>query len=370
MALGREEHSVALADRGGTRMLGFLDNISRVKWNRIRDDISEAEVIIERPSDECIEILREIGTNRTEMVIFRGGTRAWEGPITLDRRTRDRVVLQAKDVMHHVYRTVMKNGYSNAHPNTSTVVQRVAHIITEEMARKEALVPPHNILPHLTVIEGDEGARTAAVTKPFEMTLFNHIDNLAARAGLEYTTVGRRIILFDGSALIGQTPPVTQDDIFGELIVTEYGMEAGTYAVVTDGEGQAGEVGGHDGYYGLIELLDNAYGEEAPDDDPPDVNISELRSQARRNLAGRNPAPITVRMPDGTTLNPEGVFEMEHLVPGVWVPLYAKVPGREIAQMMRLDEVRFEYTPQGESVAITLSPRPSAGGGTDIVEEE
>lgn len=366
MTLGCERHYAALADRGGTAMLGFLDNISRIKWERIRDGVSEAEVIIERPSAECIEVLTDIGTNRTELVIFRGEQRVWEGPLTLIRRTRDQIVLQAKDVMHHVYRTVMRSGWSNAHPNTTTVVARADAVIRGEMARKEALTPPYNIIPHLTVVEGPDGARTAAVTKPFQYTLFNHIDEMAARSGLEYTVVGRRIILFDGSAFLGQTPPVTQADIFGDIIVTEYGMEAGTYAAVTDGQGVAGEVGGPDGYYGLVELLDNAYDEEAPTGSEPTVNVSELRSQAQRNIAGRNPAPVTVRMPDATTLNPSGVFEMEHLVPGTWVPLMAEVPGLKLAQMLRLDRVLFTYSPSGEEIQITLSPRPTAGGGEAI----
>lgn len=366
MALGRAVHRAALADRGGTTSLGFLSDMSRIKWSRVRDDISEAEVIIERPNPECMEVLSGIGTNRTELVIYRNDERTWEGPLTLIRRTRDQITLQAKDVMHHVYRTVMRNAYSNAHPNTTTVVQRVAHIIQTELARKEALDPPYNILPHLTIVEGPDGARTAAVTKAWEMTLFNHIDELAARAGLEYTVVGRRIILFDGSAVIGQTAEVTQNDIQGETIITEYGMEAGTFAAVTDGTGQAGIVGGPDGYYGLIELLDNAYGEEAPQGQPVTVNISELRSQAVRNLAGRNPAPLTVRIPDGSTVNPDGVLTMADLVPGVWVPLSAQVPGLSISQMMRLDQVRFTYDGKGETVQITLGPRPSAGGGTVI----
>lgn len=367
MALGREEHRAALADRGGVTSLGFLDNISRIKWNRVRDDISEAEVIIEGPNEACSEVLHGIGTNRTELVLYRGEQRVWEGPLTLIRRSRDRVVLQAKDVMHHVYRTAMRDGYNNAHPNTTTVVQRVAHIIRQEMARKEALNPPYNILPHLTVVEGNDGARTAAITKPWEMTLFTHMDNLAARAGLEYTTVGRRIILFDGSAMLGQTPPLTETDVQGDFIVTEYGMEAGTFAAVTDGTGQAGYVGGADGYYGLIELLDNAYGEEPPEGEPEAINIAELRSQARRNIAGRNPAPVTVRVPDGSTVNPDGVLEMHHLVPGVWMPLRADVPGLSIRQMLRLDNVRFTWEKGVETIQITLSPRPSAGGGPEII---
>lgn len=374
MVLGAEKHHVALYDRGGVTSLGFLDNVSLVRWTRVRDDISEAQVNLVRPSVECQEILKLAEANRTEMVIFRGSERVWEGPITLIRDTNDmeRVVLQAKDILHYVYRTNMQFEHDNRYPNTTTVVARFAQIINEEFARKEALDPPYNVLPYLTAIEGPEGARTAAKTEPYEYTLFEHMDSVAARAGLEYTVVGRRLILFDGSALVGQAPVVTRNDIVGDVISTTYGMEGATLSAVTDGAGTVGIVGSVDGYYGLIEILDSAYDEEAADGAPPEaIPVSELRSQAQRNIAGRNPTPLLVRIPDGSTINPAGVLEMEHLVPGVWVPLQGSHLGRPIRQMMRFNDVRFEWSPdKGETIQATLGPRPGRGGGTEIDPEE
>lgn len=372
MAIGCEEHRVALYDRGGEVSLGFLDGVSRVKWNRVRDDISEAEVLLERPSVECQEILAMTETNRTEIVVYRGRDRVWEGPVTLARDTNEmeRVTLQAKDILHHVYRTNLTQTWNNRYPNTTTVVQRIVAILQGELARKEILSPPINVLPYLQAIEGPDGARTAAYTEPYQYTVFQHMDEVAARAGLEYTVVGRSLVLFDGSALVGQAPPITRNDIVGDIITTSYGMEGGTLAAVTDGAGTVGIAGGEDGYYGLIELLDSAYDEEAADGAPPEaIPESELRSQAVRNLAGRNPSPLLVRIPDGSTVNPQGALEMEHLVPGVWVPLRGSHMGRPIQQMMRINDVRFTWSQEsGEQIQITLGPRPGRGGGLEIAE--
>jgi len=367
MTLDCPGYAIAIADRGGTTVLGYLTGISRVKWARERDTLSEAEVIIERPTIECQEVLAQIGTNRTELIVYRGAERVWEGPITLIRWVRDQITLTGRDILHHVYRTAMRSGYNNNHPNTTTVVQRVYGILTTELARKEALPPPINVLPYLQTIEGNDGARTARKSLPYESTVFEHMDELAARAGLEYTVVGRSLILFDGSAMLGQTPTMTADDVIGDVIISEYGMEGGTWAAVTDGKGVAGIVGGADGYYGLIELLDSSYSETPEGAPAPDVSVPELRSQAKRNLAGRNPSPLLVRIPDNSTLNPQGVMSMQDLVPGVWVPLRADIPGRSLQQMMRFNSIHWAWTPEkGEQITATLGPRPTAGGGVEI----
>lgn len=365
MSFWCSRHSVYVFDRGGQRLIGELTPLSLVRWERTRDDISTATIHVPVRSPECDRVLGILHAGRHEIAIYRGDQRVWEGPITHLTFQGNRVEIQARDVMHYVYRLVMKSAYNNAFPNVTTIIQRARTILLAEMSRREAEDPPVNVLPYLTVHETPEDARTAAVTLPFASSVFDHIDGLAARAGLDYTVVGRAIHLFDVDTPLGQTPTVTEADFLGDVIITEYGLELATYVAITDGEGHAGEAGGDDPYYGHVEVLHAAYDETTRQEDEPLPSVAEMTSQAKRVLAGARPTPVVVRIPDGSTLNPKGVLSPVDMVPGVRVPLMAQLPGRQLIQMQKLDHMRVEETGGsgvaegiGESVMVTLSPEP------------
>ena len=624
MALACESHTAYLYDRGGLKQLAQLTNLERVKWERRRDDPSVATVYIGTPGVKCQQALELAEAGRVELVIFRGAERVWEGPISRIAYRGESVEIEAKDVMLYVVRTIMRGEYDNRHPNTSTVLDRVKRVLRAELARKEALDPPINVLKHVqyiyvsgsqtypasyydvtgvrraigdaksmaqmdaaldgieatyglmgfgvptgtsygggswqpvryqdwqlrqymitaanelskyppalfrsaningiyfgrhlntgagfnvggfavagrlyldimdyaagpdmvfgsehivhheiahllhmnfgtelieqrwnalntgpylgtawqrpdwdglnprgyvrdygrysfhedladvaglvmtksqapfmdalmdtdpivrakvalykewmasisggtidrvsyfkairtgktVVTPGENGAtdaRTAARTLPYELTAFEHIDNYAARGGLDYTVIGRSILFYDVHTRIGQTPMVTRDDFIGDPIITQYGMELATYVAMTDGKGNFGAAGGTDPYYGEWEVLHQAYDEDAQGANPEDPpSVEEMRSQAQRKyLQGVKP-PLVVRVPDNTRLNPNGVLTIRDLVPGVWVPLSASLPGRTVSQMQKLDSMTVEETAEaGEEIKVTLSP--------------
>lgn len=366
MALGQRVQHVELFDRGGTTRIGPLDGVSRLRWGRIRDDISEAIVNITAPSRECVDrSLSKLECNRSEIVIYRDGDRVWEGPVVRVTWDAQGIEIVAHDIGHYLYRTIMRSGYDNNYPNTTTVLQRMTNILAGELPRKEVLDPPINVLEHVTPIAGENDARTARASLPWEYTVFEHMDELAARAGLDYTILGRSLLLWDTHTSLGTTRTASAEDFIGDPIITSYGMEGATFAAVTDGMGNAGHVGGVDGYYGLIEILDTAYDEEQDEGDPP--SVAEMRSQASRNIANRNPTPVVVRIPDGSRINPQtSVLEMKYLVPGVHIPLRADLPGRTLSQVQKLDEVRVEWNPEeGETFGVVLSPAPGEPASED-----
>lgn len=362
MALSCETHTAYLYDRGGKRQIGQLDPLQRVRWARKRDDISIATVNITTPGEECAQALAMAEAGRVELVVFRGKLRVWEGPVSRISYMGDSVEIEAKDVMYYVQRTIMHNEWDNRYPNTSKVLDRLQRIMPAELARKEALDPPANILPHIQYLyatsPGVTDSRTAAHTMPYEQTLFEHVDNYAARGGLDYTVIGRSILFFDVHQRIGQTAMVTGDDFIGDPVITQYGSELTTYVAMTDGKGHFGAYGGNDPYYGEWEVLHQAYDETAPQANPADIpTVAEMRSQAQRAwLQGKVP-PLVVRVPDNTRLNPAGVLQISDLVPGVWIPLEAKLPGRTVSQMQKLDSMTVEETAgRGEEIKVILSP--------------
>jgi hypothetical protein len=365
MALSCVTHTAELYDRGGTKKIGSLGPLARVKWERRRDDISVAQVWIATVDAACSEVLRLAETNRTELVIFRGNKRVWEGPVNRIAYEGSSVEIEAKDMMYYVQRTIMRHEYDNRFPNVGLVLDRIKRIMNGELSRKEALDPSVNLLNHVRYIYADHtqnasDSRTASRTLPYEMTVFEHVDNYAWRGGIDYTVVGRSIMFFDVHSRIGQTPMVTADDFIGDPIITQYGAELTTYVAMTDGKGHWGDAGGVDPYYGEWEVLHQAYDENATTANPEDDNlpsVAEMKSQARRSyIQGMRPA-LVVRVPDNTRLNPNGVLTIEDLVPGVWIPLTANLPGRTISQMQKLDNMTVEETGEsGEEIKVTLSP--------------
>lgn len=353
-------HTAYLFDRGGQNRLNQLTPPVEISWGRLRDDISGASVTLASP--ECFSCVAQVEPGRHELVIYRGKDRVWEGPITLVRWERDQVTIEAKDVMFYVQRLISRQGLNNAYPNVDTSVNRARDLLEQELPRLEALDPPANVLPYIVTYHHDDDARTSKKTVPYQMTVFEDIDDLAAKSGIDYTVVGRSIVIHDTHVPLSRTATVTEADFDGDVIVTSYGNELATYAAVTGAEGQYGtavadddvdpDTGEHP-YYGIWEILDNAYDEEEGGTAPTQ---SELNSQAQRNLSGRLPTPVTVRIPDGSTLSPFSAVTLDDLVPGTQVPLIATLGAKPLSQMQKLDKVDVVETSTGEQVKITLSP--------------
>lgn len=353
-------HTAWVMDRGGQRRIFQIVDIERIIWDRIRDDVSSASVDVSAlPDSPQAEFLASLkyATGRYELCIWREGVRVWEGPITLVTFRRSGVEIVARDVMHYAARTIMRAEYDNRFPNVTYVVERAKTILTAELARKEALDPPINVLPYLVDHQTLTDAETSRRTLPYQMTVFEHVDDLAAKAGMDYTVIGRAIHLWDTSKpAMGYTRTVTESDFLGELYVSIYGMELGTIAAVTDSQGSFGTTGAVDPYYGEWERLETAYDE----DSSAAPTTAELVSQAQRNLAGRMPTPLQVRVPDNSSINMDGVLTINDLVPGIYMPLVATINILQISQMQKLKTVRVTETAEGEDVQITLYPASAA----------
>lgn len=353
MALECQNHTAYVYDRGGTQRLFQITPLTSVEWERLRDDISHAVVTIANPGPDCQQQMLSVHPNRMELVVFRGDDRVWEGPISRMAWHRDHIEIEAKDVMHYAYRTIMHAAYTNAYPNIQTTIQRAINILGGELARKEALVPPINVLPFVTAYTTANDSQTSKSTVPYESTVYDDIDAMAWRSGMDYTVLGRRILLFDTHTVFYTTPQVTEADFLSEIIVTQYGMEGATHAAVTSSSGVFATTGANDPFYGEWEILDSAYNE----DGTTAPTQAALLSQAQRNLDGRNPVPLHVRVPDGSQLNPNGTLSMRDLVPGARIPLRATLLTLNVAQMQKLDRVVVtEDGEVGEKIAVTLYP--------------
>lgn len=352
-----QNHTLYIYDRGGRRRLWEVGDLDLVRWGRVRDDISEALTTMSgRSCDNQADVLTQIEAGRHELVVYRGDQRVWEGPITRTAFTRNSFEIAARDIGHYLARTAMQAAYSNKYPKTTRVITRIAYIIARELARKEAL--GYNLLSYMNYHQKDTDAKTSAVTERYQMTVWEHLDNLAAKAGTDYVTIGRAMHFWDThEAPFGMTPTVTENDFLGDIKITQYGLDLATRAISTNGDGTVGISGGVDPYYGEVDFLTTAYDEET--DSGPAPTKAELVSQAQRNRSGRFPTPVELRIPDNSTINPLGVLTLEHLVPGILVPVLATAGVRSISQVLKLDQMQVQETAEGEQITATFAPRPT-----------
>lgn len=363
-----EGHAVYIYDRGGMTRIAQLLDISELSWRRDRDGVSEADVRIEGSACSAqADILAAIEPMRSEMVIYRGDQRVWEGPVWRVGWHSNYVEINAHDVMQYAFGTPLTQEYDNRYqdiydPDTgenlgpltrpTEVLTRINGIMHHEMAVWEDLTPPINVLNWMVFHHVDGEPKTTAYTKPYEMTVGEHVGNLAHYSGIDYTCVGRAIHFWDVDGHLGRTRMVTEADFFAEVIITAYGSDLTTRAIVIAEDGSYGDASAPSDYYGpwtKIHTSFNETGTEGP-------TQGELDSQAQRALAGRNPVPVEVRVPDGSGIRLTETLTINDLIPGVQIPVLATLNARRLSQMQKLDFLVVTETADGETVQVTLTP--------------
>lgn len=370
-------HRAMIHDRGGVRRVAPLVDLSEVQWIRERDRIVGAHVVISgRACSAQVDALRRIASHRHELVIYRGDDRVWEGPILQVSWFSSRVRITAHNVGEYLMGTPLTKDWPNADDGGPVyMTERIEEIITYEMAtpylmdtgsgpvsvpRWEGISPPVNVLPFLDVRPsiGPQGILTRSSTLAFEMTLGEHLMNLA-EGGLDFTVVGRSLLIWDSAQSIGRTRVLTDADFLGELQVIEAGSEQASIAHISaqreddDSAAGVGNAGAPDPFYGVWTRLVSLASEEGTDT-PSQL---ELNSQARRQLVGRNPAPAEVIVPEGGRLRLSHDLRINDLIPGVIMPIRATLNLREVAQEQRLDRLIVKETAaEGETVQVALSP--------------
>lgn len=365
-----ELHHAYITDRGGTRRIAELVDLTSVQWARNRDTMSQANIVVQ--GGACVaqaDILKNIEPKRNELVLYRGDDRVWEGPINLVAWHSDRVEINAHDVLEYVYGRPLSITWDNNYPNSTEVTTRLENILDYEMTQPftylandgvtpitvpawESLTPPANVLPYVVCHHFPNEARTSAKTTPFQMTVGEHLDNYARTGGIDYTVIGRAIHIWDVNRDLGRLKTLTEADFFGEIVVSAYGAEFAALAFTVAQDGRYGGAGANNGYYGPWAKVFTVFDED--ETTPP--TQADLNSQAQRNLSGRSPVPVEVRVPDNSGIRLSPGLSINDLVPGVHMPLLATLNARQVSQMQKLDHVTITETAEGETIQVVLLP--------------
>ena len=358
--LGVGRPQVFLADRGGGPLLGEISDVYFLQWNRVRDDISAARIDVRAPDKRCCELLANARTVRHELVIFRDGVRVWEGPIIRINYAADRIELEARDPMWYASRRALDVELDYTYPNVGDALSAC------KIALERAFGTPGNdkfgmrVADFVQVVRSSDDARTAKKIPAYSRTCWEVVDEYATNGGLDYTTVGRRILLWDVHTKGWQIPDMNDGWFSDSLQVVEYGSEVATRTFRTTNNGKVSSaVGPADmrGYYGDIDKVDSDRDEG--DQDPSNEDLTAMTEIAERRLEDMYPAPVRLLVPANTRLVPDAMVGINDLIPGAYSRVSALRTCRAVTQWQRLDKVTVQYTGGVETVAITLETAPS-----------
>lgn len=328
-----DDYRVTIVDRSGTTLTEV--DFTSLEWSRELDAISTATVQI--PARCCGE-LADARTWRHELHISRGGKQQWEGPISVIANCRSGITIEAKDVLHWLTRRVIHNDHTWA---------SVGSVIAARDLIVDGFQPDDpDVLAYLTTYGvGVLSGREYLANSKYVIDALNDL----AKGALDYTVIGRRIVLMPSGHELSRTSLLTCEHFQGDVCTTEDGYAAATRGIVQGKEdsGVIGSFGGTDPYFGLLEVLVT---------DDQITSSATATEQARGLVNGSNPPPLLVQPPDGSALSPKAPLCLEELVPGIVVPTSLDCTCRSATQDMRLTRLEVTVTAGGERVAPLLVP--------------
>lgn len=339
--LGRGKNTAWIYMKGGQVPVAPIKDPTALEWNRVLNDVSDATVdVATGQHGECCSVYGKIGTWGHEIVMFRDGERVWEGPITNIKWRRGGVSIIAQDVLARSKRKATTARYVEV---ADQVVDQALLDIQDCFATNDP-----NVLAHVQVLGAGTGPANTRDVKVYGGYWYDQLQELS-KAGLMWTVVGRRIILWPSTVNLGTTATLLPaDHMSGEVEIEEDGMELATDTVAVNDEGLAGtNYTGVDPFYGQVEMLIASDG----------LTSAALNSVAAQHGELHRPAPLILNVPQGSVLSCDAPFGIDELVAGTTVPV--KVDSglcRTLLATQQLTNLKVTQNSDGEKVAVTVQP--------------
>jgi len=378
-AVGGEDNTLGCAStytaqihwRGGAQpyAVAAMDRLTEVTWNRTINDISEASVTILKGniSTECCEALKEMHPWVHELTLYRDGELVWQGPVTKTTGRRDSITIQAQDVtawfdhLVNTWRITYTASTADAQGRKAGPITAIAynHIRLNMTASSLANPDYAGIMDYMVVrsaglptvkVEKDGSSNTSIWT-----TYLGDLMREWAKRGLTWTTIGRTVLLrARPTSTTRAQARLTMEDFTGEIEVIKDGTQGGTYGFATTQDQQDISDGKTLGYgktktaYGRLDVLVSL--------DEEKVTDADLREAAKDAIAGRYPIPITISVPDGSSLASTAPVKLHQLVPGERFDVLAESFCTPVLQGFALTDVEGSWQNGQEKIGVTLTP--------------
>jgi hypothetical protein len=379
------QHKAFIYERGGQRRFAELNMLTQVRWKRIRDDISTAEIVV--PTQGCCEVLSLLRCIKYELHIYLDDKPVWEGPITRLEYDADVCRIFAEDIMWVAKRTAITEGYNHGYPNIGMVIDRMEWLMQQAYFHSHA--DPWRMAGRLHPIRSADGPRTSRIVYAWQYYVWDDFDKYAEDYGADYTVYRRDVYWWDGNYRWLTIADLDESHLSSSPRIVEYGNQMATRSIVTNSRGYAGISDLQPGTYGEYGIIDDlvtngidgsAQGERpkeaqeppegATEPDLDDAQFAEARpptpeelaqwkETAIRNANSTAPPQEAVVIPANTTLLPGAPWSIEDLVPGAYFKVHTTRLCRTVDEWQRLQEIIVEETPEaGVAVKFTAVSAP------------
>lgn len=364
-----EQYSAVVHWRGGSRPYTSpgVDGLTEVQWNRTVNDTSEASIVIAKAkAPECCGLLGDLEPYIHELSLYRDTGLVWQGPITRVRESRSAFHIEAKDVTEWLARTMNTQllRYVNVGDpaKPSGPVQRIAEsIITLNVNDPTLSFPPdwcnivgfivRNDSTVLTRFEKDGTSDTAIWIVP----VLKILDDELVPRGLEYTTVGRRLILGRPQLASDRAQAtLTLDHFAGDIEIIKDGASGSAIMWATNQS--SNDIS--DGAWGLSGFLNTPYGrlDSLVTSSAENMLGYDMLQLAQASQVGRYPVPIGLSIPNGSRLTSDAPVTIEQLVAGTRFNVITTGMCSRVTSAYRLTDVDVEWGDSGEQVAVSFVP--------------
>lgn len=321
--------------RGGGKALARITRPARVHWERTLDGTAQATVVVPWRSDACDRRLAEVDAWAHELVLERDGDVVFEGPVMFveDDPTGGVVTLKAADLSAWFSRRWIRIGYDFGRKPTDLTN------IAEMAVRRGMSVSSVGVISYIDRRDcGVKGSRAVAADSA---TVAAELGDMA-KSGLNWTFVGRRLVLFGEQEPLATLAPLEQRHFTAGIKIQLVGAGTTTAARIF-GEGIAAEyVGAAElvDFYGRVETLAKADGE---------LTERGAYLSARRTVQAAQRTPVAIDMA-ASAFMPTAPVLITELVPGVSVPLQVQGNMLRVAQDLRLEKLAVDWSEGGTEV--------------------
>jgi hypothetical protein len=362
-------HRAVLYLRGGTVRVGELTGIINVSWERLRDDISVASVTI--AAGCCDDVLRQVRTLLFELHILRNDEVVWQGPITRLEFDWDTIGIFAEDLLWVAKRRVIERGWNfEKVPSASvlTAVDVTTYLMLDTYAGRHG--DDWNVGPFMNAYAVPaKDQRCYSKVNAAQFTMWQILDDMARYYDLDYTVINRSVKWWDVHTNWLEVAPLYPDHIAQYPRLVEYGNQYGNRYFRTDGSGYYAMAQRPNAPYGAasyghwVDILSNATNqdEEVPTD-KPSANILRLwQESAEKGIDQLMPPPVSVIIPENSTLLPNSPWNINVLPAGCWFMVHYTHPCRDDVAPVKHKLNRLSVTEsgdQGETISISTQAAP------------